>query len=66
MPELKTGMSEFQKDIRSHLRAFRLLFSYSKEWAVIGITLVMDGIYLFINIYLSAMLLQAFFPHCLP
>lgn len=61
MPELKTGISEFQKDIRSHLRAFRLLFSYSKEWAVIGITLVMDGIYPFINIYLSAMLLQALY-----
>lgn len=61
MSDLKTGISEFQKDIRSHLRAFRLLFAYSKEWAVIGITLVMDGIYPFINIYLSAMLLQALY-----
>lgn len=48
-------------DVRSHLRALRLLFTYSREWAVMGITLVMDGIYPFISIYVSAMLIDALY-----
>lgn len=53
--------SEFQKDVRSHLRAIRLLFTYSRKWSVMGITLVMDSIYPFISIYVSAMLLDALY-----
>ena len=53
--------SEFQKDARSHLRAMRLLLTYSPEWSVMGITLVMDGVYPFISIYVSAMLLDALY-----
>ncbi len=53
--------SEFQKDVRSHLRAIRLLFTYSRKWSVMGITLVMDSIYPFISIYGSAMLLYALY-----
>ena len=53
--------SEFRKDVRSHLRAMRLLLTYSPEWSVMGITLVMDGVYPFISIYVSAMLLDALY-----
>lgn len=58
---LKKNRTEFQKDVASHIRAVRLLFSYSRDWAVMGITIVMDSLYPFISIYLSAMLLEALY-----
>lgn len=53
--------SEFQRDVRCHMRAIRLLFTYSRKWSIMGITLVMDSIYPFISIYVSAMLLDALY-----
>ena len=61
MGSLKGGKSEFRKDIKSHGRAIKLLFTYSREWSVMGITILMDALYPFISIYLSSMLLQALY-----
>lgn len=52
---------EFRKDIASHARAIKLLFSYSREWAVMGITIMTESLYPFISIYLSSMLLKALY-----
>ena len=61
MRSIKGKETEFQKDVRSHLRAIRLLFTYSREWSVVGITMTMDGLYPFISIYVSARLLDALY-----
>ena len=61
MGRVKGKETEFQKDVRSHFRAIRLLFTYSREWSVYGITLIMDGLYPFISIYVSARLLDALY-----
>lgn len=61
MGRVKGKETEFKKDVRSHFRAVRLLFTYSREWSIYGITLVMDGLYPFISIYVSAKLLDALY-----
>lgn len=61
MGSIKRKETEFQKDVRSHFRAVRLLFTYSREWSVYGITLIMDGLYPFISIYVSARLLDSLY-----
>ncbi len=54
-------VSGLKKDMVSHARAIRLLLTCSRQWAVMGITIVMDAVYPFISIYLSAMLLDALY-----
>lgn len=61
MKKQQTMASGLKKDIISHARAIRLLLACSRQWAVTGITIVMDAVYPFISIYLSAMLLDALY-----
>lgn len=53
--------SVLKKDLISHAKAIKLLLTCSRQWAVMGITIVMDAVYPFISIYLSAMLLDALY-----
>ena len=57
----KRKWTEFQRDVCSHARALRLLFTCSRDWAVMGVTILADGLYPFISIHLSALLLEALY-----
>lgn len=55
---LQNKREEMSKDISCHLRALKLLFCYNREWALVGLTILMDSLSPFVVIYLSSMLLE--------
>ncbi len=61
MRKQQTMASGLKKDMISHAKAIKLLLTCNRQWAVTGITIVMDAVYPFISIYLSAMLLDALY-----
>lgn len=58
---LQNKREEMSKDISCHLRALKLLFCYNREWALVGLTILMDSLSPFVVIYLSSMLLEALY-----
>ncbi|WP_455617669.1 ABC transporter ATP-binding protein [Eisenbergiella sp.] len=58
---LRNKWGEMSRDISCHLRALKLLFCYNREWALVGITILMDSLSPFVVIYLSSMLLEALY-----
>lgn len=61
MKDHQNIVSGLKNDMISHAKAVKLLLTCSRQWAVMGITIVMDAVYPFISIYLSAMLLDALY-----
>ena len=56
----KRKWTEFQRDVCSHARALRLLFTCSRDWAVMGVTILADG--LFLQLFGSILLHFSEFP----
>lgn len=58
---LRNKWEEMRRDISCHLRALKLLFCYNREWALVGISILLDSLSPFVAIYLSSMLLEALY-----